>query len=343
MRNPTLAVKRALKTGLGVFAAGCGPQTWPFGAPGLWILMYHRVLPREQALAEGEEPGMYVTPQTFARQLDWLGARFTVVRLGEWVERVRSGSPLPRRACAITFDDGWLDNYRHALPALRARGLPATLFAVSDMVGTTRQFWPNRLSRLLDAHGAALAADSEFAWLHELAAPLPGGLTTAIADPDSRSALIHRCKALPDDRLDARLGAAEQALGTGNAAPRALVDWDELRAMVASGLIDVGSHTRNHYRLRDGLTPQTLRDEIVGSRTRLEQELGRPVTLFCYPNGDYTPQAAALVRKHYAAAVTTARGINRGGRDLATLRRIGIHEDMSHTRTRFLVRLSGWV
>ncbi len=67
------------------------------------VLMYHRVLPREVAEARRVEPGMFVTPDTFGRHLDWLlGSGFRVLPLAEIVEALEGSRPLPPRACAIT-------------------------------------------------------------------------------------------------------------------------------------------------------------------------------------------------------------------------------------------------
>src|SRR5512144_307957 len=95
------------------------------------ILMYHRVLPRARAEALAVEPGMFVEPATFARHLDWLLGAFRVMPLAEIVARFASRRALPPRACAITFDDGWQDNFEHAFPLLAQRGLPATIFLVT--------------------------------------------------------------------------------------------------------------------------------------------------------------------------------------------------------------------
>src|SRR5262249_12961207 len=57
------------------------------------------------------------------RQLRGLRAGFTVVPLGEAVERLEAGGRLPRRAAAITFDDGYRDNLELAVPVLRRLGL----------------------------------------------------------------------------------------------------------------------------------------------------------------------------------------------------------------------------
>ena len=86
-----------------------------------------------------------------------------------------------------------------------------------------------------------------------------------------------------------------------------------------------------------------MASEIIDSQQRLQDELNKPVDLFCYPNGDVCPEAIELVRHHYKAAVTTKRGINsNAGTDLHQLMRIGIHQDISNTATKFQSRLANW-
>ena len=61
----------------------------------------------------------------------------------------RAGEPLPDMSCLVTFDDGWWDNFEHALPILRDRGVPAAVFVATDYIGSERCFWQERLNRLL--------------------------------------------------------------------------------------------------------------------------------------------------------------------------------------------------
>lgn len=341
--RPLPMIKTAARQAVLRVASRFGPHRRHSTTPRLWILMYHRVLPADQAAAEGEEPGMYVTPDTFARHLRWVRECFQIVRLGDWVERVQTGEIVPANACAITFDDGWRDNYEYALPLLVDTDTPATVFAVSHMLGTRSQFWPNRLSRLLDARGDSVLTDPACDWLRKQAAGLPGGLQAALISADARAALINRCKSLSDAVLERHLDELEHRGAPLPPPPRSLMDWHELRAMVATGLVDVGSHTCHHYRLRPELSAEVTTREIVASKQRLEEELSRPVPLFCYPNGDYTASAAVQVAKHYQAAVTTQRGINTADTRMNKLLRIGLHEDVSASYHGFMARLSGWI
>ncbi len=332
LRDGKQLAKRALELG----AAHFGPQRRPsLGAtPRLWVLMYHRILPADDPRFAAEEPGMIVTPDTFRQQLRQLKQLFTVLPLHEWVERAEQGAPLPARACAITFDDGWRDNFEFALPILQQEQLPATVFVVSHMIGTSQSFWPNRLSRVLAAIGETVP---------DALRKLPALRVGIPADREALAMVIAQSKALSDDELLAMLDDAEMELGLKAPAQPDLMDWQQVRAMSSSGLIDIGSHTCRHRRLKAGVTPDVVAREVMESRERIAAELGRPVELFCFPNGDVSNEAAKLVRSTYRAAVTTQRGINRADADRHGLKRIGIHEEIGNTPTRFAARLSGWL
>lgn len=318
-------------------AALLGPHRRGGGASRLWILMYHRILPPEEARSRLEEPGMWVSPDTFRSHIAWVRQHLEIVRLADWV-RADPGAR-PARACAITFDDGWRDNHEHALAILREHQAPATLFAVSHMLGTRELFWPNRIARLLRAANDDAPAHPALEWLRQRA-PLP---RSAELDGEALSRIVSRCKAMPEGELTQLLDESERQLGLGELPTAELLDFNQLRDMADSGLVDIGSHTRRHVRLTAATPPETVAAEIIESQAALEQALGRPVRSFCYPNGDTCAQALALVRQHYDAAVTTRLGINTPATPPHELMRIGLHQDISATRRDFLARLSGWL
>ncbi|MCS7252902.1 MAG: polysaccharide deacetylase family protein [Armatimonadota bacterium] len=100
------------------------------------VLMYHRVnyvSPNASAI----EKDLTVSPKEFERQVRYLiQGGFKIVRLSEIEDAVIKGLPFTKPIVAITFDDGYIDNYEKAFPILRRYSAPATIFLVTDTVGT---------------------------------------------------------------------------------------------------------------------------------------------------------------------------------------------------------------
>lgn len=335
--------KHILRRGAEHFAALLGPHRWRKGSQ-LLILMYHRILPPSDIRYQDEQPGMLVQPDTFRSHLQWVKNYFEPVLLRDWLLAVAEGENVPQRACAITFDDGWRDNYEFAFPLLRSEGVPATIFMVSDYIGTTRLFWPERLARVLrlaSARNESIWDSTGFRWLQTLSLPIkPGPLAV---DMDYIDAVIVAAKLYNDAELHDRIDDMYRCVGESESDLIAqVVNWSEAGEMVRSGLIDVGSHTRHHTRLTTETSFATLEDEIIGSKQRLQDGLSVEPVTFCYPNGDVCSKAKHLVRSHYRGACTTARGWNHRQGDPYQLRRISIHEDIAKDQTAFYASLAGW-
>jgi len=99
-----------------------------FAADHATILMYHR-------FGEDDYPSTNVTLAQFEEHLEILASGpYTVWPLEDIVAHLQSGTPLPDRTVAITIDDAYLSVYEEALPRLKARGFPATLFIATRPV-----------------------------------------------------------------------------------------------------------------------------------------------------------------------------------------------------------------
>lgn len=339
-----MALKRLTKRSLQHIAALWGPQRFSWGSKRrLLILMYHRVLPVEDERMQDEEPGMVVTPETFALHLQILQQNFEIVQLADWLQRRKQGLPLPQRACAITFDDGWVDNYQFAFPLLKQYLVPATIFLVSDMVGTQRNFWPERLAELLRVTAtqqSELWDAPAYRWLRELRVGYDFGRQPP--NHEQLFEIIDYAKRFSDDELHARINAMQSSSDTFPKSAAAVVNWSQVAEMTKSGLLEFGSHTCDHIRLTDEVIPKEIEHQIVSSKAKIAEATNKSVELFCYPNGDFNDSALSIAKQHYAGAVTTARGWNSSDADAHLLKRIGVHEDISADKTAFLARLSGW-
>lgn len=291
------------------------------------VLMYHRVLPRVEVLRDAVEPGMYVTPQTFARHLEWLEEYFHVLPVHEIVARLERNHPLPPRACAITFDDGWRDNYDHAFAELERRRLPATIFVVVERVGTEGCFWPDEVCRRM----WPLSNRERLALVRDLG---------AASSRDPIDALLRHLKSFSEDAREMQLERVRAATLAPPRRPRELLDWDELGQLARAG-IDIESHGATHAILT-GLPETQIERELRSAREGLWDRGHGRHGLLAYPSGSYDERVRGIAGGvGYRAAFATTRGLVSAAADILALPRLGVHDDVSRTRAEFLYNVPG--
>jgi len=87
--------------------------------------------------------GLTCSVEIFERCCRFFANHFRVVPLRHLVKKLEAGAPL-NREMAITFDDGYKDNYEYAAPILKELGLQATFFVVSQFIDTDFVPWWDR-------------------------------------------------------------------------------------------------------------------------------------------------------------------------------------------------------
>lgn len=289
-------------------------------APGAVILLYHRV-----ADLDFDPQLLAVSRARFAEQLEMMSRAATPVPLSE----LQSSAKRRRGVFAVTFDDGYADNFENARPELERRGIPATVFVSSGYVASGREFWwdeleriflrPNRLpSELTLPGGRYPIAPAEYtasdferhrAWNVEQR-----------TDPTPRHAVYRTLLALlgnasVDEReqLLAHLRAWASSPEPARPSHRPMTA-DEVRAL-RSNAITVGAHTVSHPRL-SAIDAGAQERELAGSRRELESLTGAPVRLFAYPFGgrtDYSRQSVELARATFDLACSNFPGSVRAG------------------------------
>ena len=197
--------------------------------------------PKDQRFDEQKVKNrLRVEPVLFERQVRWLQRHdwhfFTITELVTCQQ-------LPPKAIALTFDDGYQDNYAEVFPILKKYGAKATIFPII-----------NRFDR---------------DWS------------------------INR----NNDRSSAELNA------------QSMLTHEQIKEMIASGLVEIGSHTLNHAKLHQ-LNGEAQEREICQSKRVIEQQYGITCSSFAYPFGYYDDRSVEWVRKcGYRCAVTTDVGI----------------------------------
>ena len=96
------------------------------------VLMYHNI---DEHYAESK---LSVSPESFHRQMKFLRQhRYKVVSLEELARLIVSDKHIPYGTVAVTFDDGYMNNYTNAFEVLKKYNIPATIFVPTDKVGSS--------------------------------------------------------------------------------------------------------------------------------------------------------------------------------------------------------------
>ena len=288
------------------------------------ILLYHRV-----ANARSDPWKLCVSPGNFRAQLEVLGRYCEFLPLTELPGRLAAGRSTRRTPVAITFDDGYVDNLRNALPALKDAGAPATVFLATDWIGRASGFWWDRLAAtVFESTSMPAAIDLEigtatFSW-HAGRLDLPGHRQRARL----HRALWQFCQSLSDDGRDSALARLDQIFGVVSARdPDARpMRPDEVRELHGSGLVSVGAHAQSHRPLPE-LSEARQAAEISGSRDACRAWTGVAPECFAYPHGEVAPGSPQLVeRAGFTLACSTVEELAWPDRDRYQLPRVSVRD-----------------
>ncbi len=326
--------------------------------PGVVILLYHRVVDRPQDFF-----GLAVSKKHFSEHLEVVRQYCQPLALRRMPGALADGK-LPRRGVVITFDDGYADNLLNAKPLLEQFEIPATVFVVSNQVGTQREFWWDELEQLvllpetLPEHLPLSLDGQQLRW--DLAGDPPRSTgkpaqphdgrdqSTRIAQPARHTLLRTLRERIYQLSPEARGAAFEDLKRWVGLEPicrpeNRPMSENEVAAFAANGLFEIGAHTMRHPSLA-ALPVPTQRLEIRGSRKHLESVIGKPVRAFSYPFGhrgtDYTDETVNEVRDAgFHCACAAFCGVARRGVDVFQVPRPIVHDWNGDELAK---RLRGW-
>ena len=104
------------------------------------VLRYHALTPDARDVPYAA-PDICMSVDAFRLQMAFVKRAYTVVPLDVIVDAITLGTPLPPRALAVTFDDGYADNHQLGMPVLSRLGLPATVYVATGCVEDAAPFW----------------------------------------------------------------------------------------------------------------------------------------------------------------------------------------------------------
>jgi peptidoglycan/xylan/chitin deacetylase (PgdA/CDA1 family) len=267
--------------------------------------------------------------RAFAAQMAWLADHYAPIGQDSVIAAL-AGAPLPRRAVWVTFDDGDPSVVINGLPALRATGIPATMFVCPGLIESGEPTWWSRVARA-DLATLRERIDARFETVDDAVAHLK-------TVPDAaRREVVAGLPAAPAQR---QLSEAE------------LERW-----------LDAGCHLGNHswdHPMLDQCPDEDQRRQVALADDWLRARVPGWVPVFAYPNGNWSRATAdELADRGYAMAVLhdhrPARSLGdrfrisrfetRAGDDIARFRGVvsGLQPALAAAQVRVGDALCGWV
>jgi peptidoglycan/xylan/chitin deacetylase (PgdA/CDA1 family) len=264
-------------------------------------LIFHRVLDESSYRTTRSQPEIVVRENTFRELVAHIASRFEPVDLRE----AAPGKLGEKLRVAITFDDGWEDNYTVAFPIICKYGIPVIIFVTSGFVGMNAPFWPEQVIGLLRA------------------------MNSSIENTEIEAMIESLKKHSAEEREQCLVKLLEQASEKGMSLQPSSIDrtlsWQEIWEMDRIG-VEIGSHTQTHQILTTVGT-DTARQEVLESKATIERALGKLCDVFSYPNGNWSPETRnMLAESGFRFAVTTDPGAWTAACDPLCIPRVNVYE-----------------
>lgn len=276
------------------------------------VLTLHRVLDDEEFAATSSLGGIIVRERTFAALVENLARDCEFVDLSRGTP---SWQPGGKPKVAITFDDGWLDNYYCAIPIATRHGAPLTVFVCPGLIDEPFPFWPERLVHLIHRHPA-----------HPLVTEVARSAGLVNVRPSDDEILVEYVKHAPSAERTRFLSALGSAPEVAEEPSNRTMTWTQLIEIRRRG-VEIGSHTHSHQILTQ-VDPAVLPSELARPRREISNTLRSDCHSLAYPNGDFSETVVkAAAEAGYRYAFTTQFGIWTPATDPLRIPRLNLSEN----------------
>lgn len=259
------------------------------------VLLYHRIVE-----TDFDPQQLCVSPKNFKDQLTYLKKNYKFLTIEQFNDHLFNKKPFPKNSLFITFDDGYADNLKNAIPILEELNLQAVFYIATRNLGTNLLFWWDELDLLF-----RFEDEMDKAVLSELFKTTDTKSIKELYDH-----YLNMLKRSHDVRQrDAHLNSIRKLRTINDAEKEKCVclNFSELKKLASSKAAIIGAHTKEHLSLWC-LSEEDQRKEITESISTLKDLLNIPIDYFAYPYGekrDYNEKTMKICEglklKHAAA------------------------------------------
>jgi len=293
------------------------------------IVFYHGIT--DKPIVDKTIQANQIPFHIFKKQINYLNRRFTIVSLDDIVDQVKSNK-LRKDNIALTFDDGYENNYFVAAPYLEELGLPFTIFICPELIQNRKRI-PTYYVRSIVKYShkpsidiSCLGKKYKIRNTDEKRSAIEK-LTSIIKTSDKRlvdetiQELIQSISVEQRHELDARFNSEE------------LMNWDMVNDLDRRN-VTIGSHTLDHTILHKNQDIKEIDRQMINSKQMIIDHIGE-CKYFSFPNGSFPyicHYSIELSRKLYKASFIVDGKALQNDTDYALISRIGANDSLNLLR-----------
>lgn len=288
----------------------------------------------------------FITTEDLDNKLAFLARHFNFISLNDAYLMLKGDKPTIPHGLVVTFDDGFYNNIKYALPLLKKHRVPATIFPATAFLAQQKPFWFDRLdyaiqhnideSQNIEVYGKTFFIDTSNRQKFKVS--VVSIIRYLLSFEPNDNELPQKATALIEE-IESKKQQSLLDIFTEDNCTRAIPE-SMFEELAKEKLLTFGSHTHDHTRVTGLPSDQDTEGQLKKSKERIKELVSKECNFFCYPNGDHDNHAAQLVDSAgYLAATTTKEGLNKPGDPLMKLKRFNFSGDT--TCIEFLCVLSG--
>jgi len=268
------------------------------------ILLFHGVV-KEINTEIRNYTRKHILAKEFESLLEQLKKKGESLSMDEVIWHYENGKNLPPYSYAVTFDDGFENNFSLAAPILDKHSTPATFYVSTNLVDKNQMTWIDQIEYCFENMDKAsiqlpwekssiklICKESKIACLEDIRTQVK---TTQLYKPEKIVAMIFdQCGLDPvssnDHHLDQKM------------------NWDEVSKLHLHELFTVGGHSHNHISL-GSLDSSDMENEIVTSVNYLKNNADISSPHYSYPEGmenDFNKNVIEVLKKNDIKCCPTA-------------------------------------
>ena len=307
------------------------------------ILVYHGLTVNKREF----QPWIHIPADIFEKQIRFINKQYNILKLSEIIEAINLKKQLPTNTAAITFDDGYYNNFSLAFPILKKYNVPVTIFLTSGYIGTKKLLPMDQAFLIIkEAHNNSSYCIPEI----DFGPIFFNNISDCQISYQKTTEMLKKYEVKIQleylNRIKKELKCDYDPLTQDIIDDFSILGWSEIEQMHDSKLIEFGAHSDSHNILTRISNAEALK-EIINSRKIVEEKLNCKINLFAFPNGnkgDFSIQHINYLRDNkFEGAVTTIPKLNHITDSVYSLGRMSVGSDFSSDPDYFALRTSGLI